>query len=193
MTRSTLAAILIPPVGTISLLAWLALVFYAGRDHPPRAGRNPAPGRQSPGTADTLDSLALAFAGLGDHEQAIAHYQQAASIFQEIGDPRGEASTLTRLGDMQAAVGQRDDARRSWERALTLIMRMPGGDSAPVRQRRRLASPGPGTTIADATPAGTVAAQIGGGNHAPGTPGAVPECTVVQGVSADRLSRRRVR
>ena len=50
MTRSTLAAILIPPVGTISLLAWLALVFYAGRDHPPRAGRNPAPGRQSPGT-----------------------------------------------------------------------------------------------------------------------------------------------
>ena len=51
MTGSTLAAILIPPVGTISLLAWLALVFYAGRDHPPRAGRNPAPGRQSPGTA----------------------------------------------------------------------------------------------------------------------------------------------
>ena len=50
MTGSTLAAILIPPVGTISLLAWLALVFYAGRDHPPRAGRNPAPGRQSPGT-----------------------------------------------------------------------------------------------------------------------------------------------
>ena len=29
MTGSTLAAILIPPVGTISLLAWLALVFYA--------------------------------------------------------------------------------------------------------------------------------------------------------------------
>jgi hypothetical protein len=51
MTGSTLAAILIPPAGTIFLLAWLALVFYAGRDHRPRAGRNLAPGRQSSGTA----------------------------------------------------------------------------------------------------------------------------------------------
>ncbi len=51
MPGSTLAAILIPPAGTIFLVAWLAVVFYAGRDHPPRAGRNPAPGRQSPGTA----------------------------------------------------------------------------------------------------------------------------------------------
>ena len=51
MTGSTLAAILIPPSGTICLAAWLALVFYAGRHHPQRAGGNPAPGRQSPGTA----------------------------------------------------------------------------------------------------------------------------------------------
>jgi hypothetical protein len=51
MTGSTLAAILIPPAGTIFLVAWLALVLYAGRNHPPRAGRNRAPGRQSPGTA----------------------------------------------------------------------------------------------------------------------------------------------
>ena len=51
MTGSTLAAILIPPAGTIFLVAWLALVFYAGRDHLPRADRDPVPGRQSPGTA----------------------------------------------------------------------------------------------------------------------------------------------
>src|SRR6516164_6840667 len=51
MTGSTLAAILIPPAGTIFLVAWLALVFYASRDHPPRASRHPAPGGQSPGTA----------------------------------------------------------------------------------------------------------------------------------------------
>lgn len=51
MTGSTLAVILIPPAGTIFLVAWLAVVFYAGRDHAPRAGRNPAPDRQSPGTA----------------------------------------------------------------------------------------------------------------------------------------------
>jgi len=51
MTGPALAAILIPPAGTICLAAWLALVFYAGRHHPQRAGGNPAPGRQSPGTA----------------------------------------------------------------------------------------------------------------------------------------------
>src|SRR5215468_1303111 len=43
MSGSTLAAILIPPAGTICLVVWLAVVFYTGRD--------PAPGRQSPGTA----------------------------------------------------------------------------------------------------------------------------------------------
>jgi hypothetical protein len=31
MTGSTLAAILIPPAGTIFLVAWLALVFYTHR------------------------------------------------------------------------------------------------------------------------------------------------------------------
>jgi hypothetical protein len=51
MSGPSYAPILIPIAGTIFLLAWLALVFYAGRDHPPRAGHNPAPGRQSPGTA----------------------------------------------------------------------------------------------------------------------------------------------
>ena len=61
MTGSTLAAILIPPAGTIFLVAWLALVFYAGRDHPrgqaaarcpaaraPARPRRPAGARQTP-------------------------------------------------------------------------------------------------------------------------------------------------
>ena len=39
MTGSTVAVILIPPAGTIFLLAWLAVVFYAGRDHPHRPDR----------------------------------------------------------------------------------------------------------------------------------------------------------
>jgi len=51
MTGPALAAILIPPAVTICLAAWLALVLYADRHHPQRAGGNPAPGRQSPGTA----------------------------------------------------------------------------------------------------------------------------------------------
>jgi hypothetical protein len=44
MTGSTPAVILIPLAGSISLIAWLALVFYAGRDHlhGPDAARRPA-------------------------------------------------------------------------------------------------------------------------------------------------------
>ena len=55
MTGSTLAVILIPPAGTICPAAWLALVFYAGRHHPQRAGSNTAPGREGPGTAAQAD------------------------------------------------------------------------------------------------------------------------------------------
>jgi hypothetical protein len=48
MTGSTLAAILIPPAGTIFLLAWLAVVFYAGRDHPRRPGPTRRPAARTP-------------------------------------------------------------------------------------------------------------------------------------------------
>jgi hypothetical protein len=55
MAGSSLAAILIPPAGTICLAAWLTLVFYAGRHHPQRAGSSRAPGHESPGTAALAD------------------------------------------------------------------------------------------------------------------------------------------
>ena len=48
MTGSTLAAILIPPAGTIFLVAWLAVVFYAGRDHPPRPAATRRPAARAP-------------------------------------------------------------------------------------------------------------------------------------------------
>jgi hypothetical protein len=95
MTGSTLAVILIPPVGTICLAAWLALVFYAGRDHPhgPNATRRPG----------------------------------AKALARPRWLPAGRQTPAQRIG-----------AR--------------GGDSGPVRQCRRLASPGPGTTIVAARP-----------------------------------------
>ena len=95
MTGSTLAVILIPLTGTISLVAWLALVFYAGRDHPhrPDATRRPA----------------------------------AKTLAWPRWLPGARQTPVQRIG-----------AR--------------GGDSSPVRQRRRLASPGPGTAIAAARP-----------------------------------------
>ena len=95
MTGSTLAAILIPPSGTICLAAWLALVFYAGRDHPhgSDATRRPA-------------------------AKALARPRWLTGARQTPAQP----------------IGARGD------------------DSGPFRQRRRLAIPGPGTTIAAAGP-----------------------------------------
>jgi len=95
MTGPALAAILIPPAGTICLAAWLALVFYAGRDHPhgPDATRRPA----------------------------------AKALARPRWLPGAGQTPAHRIG-----------AR--------------GGDSGPVRQRRPLASPAPGTTIAAARP-----------------------------------------
>ena len=103
MTGSTLAAILIPPSGTICLAAWLALVFYAGRDHPhgPDATRRPA----------------------------------AKALARPRWLPGAGQTPAHRIG-----------AR--------------GGDRGPVRQRRRLASPGPRTTTA-ALPAGIVLPRPG--------------------------------
>ena len=96
MTGSTVAVILIPPAGTIFLLAWLAVAFYAGRDHPHR----PDPTRRPAA-------------------QAMARPRRL---------PGGRQTPAQQIG-----------AR--------------GGGRGPVRQPRRLASPGPGTTIAAARPA----------------------------------------
>jgi hypothetical protein len=95
MAGSTVAVILIPPAGTIFLLAWLALVFYAGRDHP--HGQDPA---RRPAA------------------QALARPRRL---------PGARQTPAQRIG-------------------------VHGGDSGPVRQRRRLASPGPDTTVAAARP-----------------------------------------
>jgi len=48
MTGSSLAPVIIPIVVTISLAAWLLMVYYAD-NHPRWKSASPAPGHQSPG------------------------------------------------------------------------------------------------------------------------------------------------
>jgi DNA-binding SARP family transcriptional activator/Tfp pilus assembly protein PilF len=91
------------------------------------------------GAADTLDSIAFAHGKLGDYQQAIADYERALEMFQVLGDPQGEATSWLHLGDVQLAAGQPDAARRSWERALTLLARIPGADTGEASGRLRSA------------------------------------------------------
>lgn len=54
MTGSSLILITIPVAGTISLAAWLILVFWAD-SHPRRTPASPAPTHTSPGPAPLTD------------------------------------------------------------------------------------------------------------------------------------------
>jgi DNA-binding SARP family transcriptional activator/tetratricopeptide (TPR) repeat protein len=80
------------------------------------------------GVADTLDSIAFIYGRLADYPRAIDHYEQALAMYRHIGDPEGEALSLLHLGDVQLAEGLSRAARRSWERSLALLSRIPGAD-----------------------------------------------------------------
>ena len=80
------------------------------------------------GVADTLDSIAYIYGRLADCPRAIDHYEQALAMYRHIGDPEGEARSLLHLGDVQLAEGLSRAARRSWERSLALLSRIPGAD-----------------------------------------------------------------
>jgi tetratricopeptide (TPR) repeat protein len=82
------------------------------------------------GVADTLDSIAFIYGRLADYPRAIDHYEQALAMYQHIGDPEGEAGSLLHLGDVQLAEGLSRAARRSWERALALLGKIPGADAS---------------------------------------------------------------
>ena len=58
MNGSSLAQLIIPIAGTLSLTAWLALVFHAGH-RPWRADGNPTPGyvNQAPAPAASQEDL----------------------------------------------------------------------------------------------------------------------------------------
>ena len=87
------------------------------------------------GVADTLDSIAYVYGRLDDYPRAIDHYEQALAMYRHIGDPEGEAGSLLRLGDVQLAEGLPGAARRSWERALALLGKIPGADASEARFR----------------------------------------------------------
>jgi len=87
------------------------------------------------GLADTLDSIAYIYGRLADCPRAIDHYEQALAMYRHIGDPEGEAGSLLHLGDVQLAEGLSRAARRSWERALALLGKIPGADASEVMLR----------------------------------------------------------
>lgn len=71
------------------------------------------------GEAQTLDSLGLVYGGLqialGDKQKAFAYFDAAQQIYAQLGDQGGQAWALVRMGNIQAAQGQAQEALKNFD------------------------------------------------------------------------------
>ncbi len=94
--------------------------------------------RQAEGRA--FNNIGFIHAKQQQYAQAIAQYEKALPIWQELGDKRGEASTLTNLGVASAGLGDSTRAIDYYNRALPLrqASRDRRGEATTLYQMARL-------------------------------------------------------
>jgi DNA-binding SARP family transcriptional activator/Tfp pilus assembly protein PilF len=90
--------------------------------------------------AHTWDSLGYIYLHLDRHLQAVGCYQHAILLFSATGDLYGEATSLSRLGDVHDAAGASDAARQARMRALGIFGRLDHPDANRVRAKLRSCS-----------------------------------------------------
>jgi len=73
------------------------------------------------GQADTLDSIARAYASLTYYDEAVACYQQARQLCREFDDRYDEALILVHLGDTSLAADDPESAAAAWQDAVTIF------------------------------------------------------------------------
>ena len=70
------------------------------------------------GTGTTLNHLGVLAQLEKDHEEAAAHFQEAAGFFRRIGDPYGLAQSSTYLGRSLTCLGADEEARKAYIEAF---------------------------------------------------------------------------
>ncbi|MGD1804416.1 tetratricopeptide repeat protein, partial [Dapis sp. BLCC M126] len=55
---------------------------------------------------------------LGEKQKALDYYNQALPIIRQVGDPRGEAMTLSNIGDTYNSLGEKQKALDYYNQAL---------------------------------------------------------------------------
>ncbi len=66
------------------------------------------------------NNLGLVYDNLGQKQEALRYYQQALAIRTEVGDRRGEGTTLNNLGAVYDALGQEQETLRYYQLALAI-------------------------------------------------------------------------
>jgi tetratricopeptide (TPR) repeat protein len=68
-----------------------------------------------------LNNLALSEGEAGEHDQAIAHVEQALALCAAIGDRHHEAALRNNLADLFRASGRRPEALAQLKQAVTIF------------------------------------------------------------------------
>ena len=87
--------------------------------------------------ATTLDSLGYIAHHSGRHRQAVEYFQEALAQFADVGHILHTAETFENLGHPHAALGEDEQARAVWRKALDLYRRQ-GREQAADRVQRQL-------------------------------------------------------
>ncbi|WP_223256670.1 tetratricopeptide repeat protein [Micromonospora endophytica] len=82
--------------------------------------------------AGAWDSLGYAYRH-HDLDQAVSCYRQALALYRQLGDRLNEGLTLRHLGETEQAAGDPASARRSWQRALDILVELAHPDADQVR------------------------------------------------------------
>jgi CHAT domain-containing protein/tetratricopeptide (TPR) repeat protein len=75
-----------------------------------------------------LNNIGGVYDDLGQKQKALEFYQEALSIWKEVGDRAGEAATLNNIGGVYSALGQKQKALEFYQEALTIFQAV--GDRA---------------------------------------------------------------
>lgn len=107
------------PEGLNALALWLGA---AGRELEKAEEMAQRAVAAAPSDPSFLDTLGLVLMKRGQHTAAIAQYEKAIELQPDF------APYHDRLGDAQAEAGEKDDAKVSWRKALTLPAPIAGDD-----------------------------------------------------------------
>src|SRR5215469_6939392 len=83
--------------------------------------------------AGTLLSSANSLVVTGQNDQARADFNDARSLYHELGDKLGEANALRGLGDVERLLGRNDQARPNYNDARSLFSRPATSTARPMR------------------------------------------------------------